>query len=185
MARRLPIFQRPAVSTFAVIVAVLVSAGSLIAQPSGATSPDDRKFVLEAAQGSLADVDLSRLATLRGSNDELKQFAQRVVDEHGKAVDELALLARQKGVSLPSALDTKQRQQRDRLAKLSGSAFDRAYIDTMVKDHRKEIATFKKQLERSKDLELKVWAGKTLPTVEERLHMAEDLAARTTGKAGK
>jgi putative membrane protein len=108
-----------------------------------------------------------------------------MVADHSKAGDELTQLARQKGITLPKELDNKHQQLRDRLAKLSGAEFDRAYMNEMVKDHRRDVAAFKKHMQTSKDLELKVWAGQTLPTLEEHLRLAENLTARAKGGATK
>src|SRR5688572_17073622 len=61
----------------------------------------DRKFVMNAAQGNMAEVELGRLASERGASPRVKQFGQRMVDDHGKANGELMQLAQQKGVTPP------------------------------------------------------------------------------------
>jgi putative membrane protein len=81
----------------------------------------------KAASGGKAEVELGRLASERGTSDAVKQFAQRIVTDHGKADEELTQLAQRPGIALPSDLDAKHKQLIDRLAKLSGAEFDRAY----------------------------------------------------------
>ena len=185
MTSRSVAFQWTRISILAWAMALMLGLALATAQQPGSLSAEDRKFVVDVAQGSLAEVELAKVAALRGSSDTVKQFGQRMVADHGKAGDELTQLARQKGVTLPKELDNKHQQLRDRLAKLSGAEFDRAYMNEMVKDHRKDVAAFKKQMQTSKDLELKVWAGQTLPTLEEHLRLAENLAARAKGGATK
>jgi putative membrane protein len=103
--------------------------------------------------------------------------------DHGKANEELMQLAKSKNLSLSTELDSKHRQLRDKLAKLSGNAFDRAYMSEMVNDHKHDVAEFKKQAERGKDPDLKSWASQKLPTLQEHLRMAQDVEAQV--KAAK
>ena len=145
----------------------------------------DQAFVMEAAKGGLAEVELGKLAGEKGSNDQVKQFGQKMVTDHGKANDELKSLAQSKNITLPAAVDPKDKALHDRLEKLSGDAFDRAYIQEMVKDHRKDVNAFKHESTAGKDPEIKSWASKTLPTLEEHLKQAQDAshAVATSGSA--
>jgi putative membrane protein len=106
-----------------------------------------------------------------------------MVDDHSKANDELQSLAKTKNITLPSDLDSKDKALRDRLSKLSGAAFDRAYMNAMVTDHRKVASEFKRESTAGKDPDVKAFASKTLPTVEEHLKLAQDTtkAVGTTG----
>jgi putative membrane protein len=155
-------------------------------QTEGKLAPADSKFVHEAAIGGMAEVELGKLATDKASSPDVKQFGQRMVDDHSKANDELKTLASSKGVTLPDALDPAHKSTQDRLAKLSGEAFDRAYMRDMVADHDKDVAAFKHASTSLADADLKAWAGNTLPTLEEHQKSAKSinskLAAGTTGK---
>jgi len=147
------------------------------ASTSMRTSSPDHAFVMEAAQGGMAEVALGRLASEKASNDRVKQFGQRMVDDHGKANDELKALAQTKNISLPTALDAKHKATEDRLSKLSGTAFDRAYIQEMVADHKKDVADFQKESKSGGDTEVKAWAAKTLPTLEEHNKLVQDISS--------
>lgn len=147
-------------------------------QGKGGLASSDRKFVMEAAHGGMAEVELGKMAAEKGSSDAVKQFGKRMADDHGKASDELKQFAQQKGITLPTDLDSKHRQLRDRLAKLNGADFDRAYANEMVKDHKKDVADFKREANGAKDPDLKSWAGKTLPTLEDHLKQAQDMQAQ-------
>jgi len=144
----------------------------------GGLAPGDRKFVMDAAHGNMAEVELGKLAAEKGASDTVKQFGKRMSEDHGKANAELKEFADKKGLSLPADLDSKHKQLRDRLAKLNGADFDRAYANEMVKDHKKDVTEFKREAGRAKDPDLKAWASKTLPTLEDHLKQAQDMQAQ-------
>src|SRR5215469_5163887 len=82
-------------------------------------------------------------------------------------------LAADKGVQLSTALDSKQKSKIDKLAKLSGTDFDKRYISDMVSDHKTTINAFQKEADKGKDADVKQFASKTLPTIKEHLQLAE------------
>jgi putative membrane protein len=164
-------------------VVALVSVG-LNAQDSMSASSKltaaDNKFVVTAAEGGMAEVEMGKLAAEKGNSDDVKKFGQRMVDDHSKANDKLKELAGQKGVTCPSDLNAKDKATKARLEKLSGDAFDRAYMKDMLVDHKKDVAEFKKESMKAKDPDVKSFATETLPTLEEHLKQAESV----TPKAG-
>jgi putative membrane protein len=145
----------------------------------------DKKFIREAAEGGMAEVELGRLATEKASNEDVKKFGERMVNDHSKANDELKQIASSKGVDLPNDLSAKDKMLKERLSKLSGDSFDKAYMQNMVKDHRKDVAEFTKESRSASDPEVKQFAGKTLPTLKEHLQKAESIApsAKTTASS--
>ena len=152
------------------------------AEPMGGTlAPADRTFVREAATGGLAEVELGNLAKEKASNADVKQFGDRMVTDHSKANDELKQWAQQKNVTLPTELDARTKATRDRLSKLSGEAFDKAYMAAMVTDHQKDVAAFQRESKMAKDADLKTWAGKTLPTLEDHLKLARETRSKVAG----
>ena len=165
------------------MVAVTFTASLAGAQQGTALPAGDRTFAGKAAVGGQAEVELGKLAQERASSDAVRQFGQRMATDHGKANEELVQLAKSKNLPLSTELDSKHRQLRDRLAKLSGNAFDHAYMSEMVKDHKNDVAEFKKQAERGKDPDLKSWASQKLPTLQEHLRMAQDVDSQV--KAAK
>jgi len=146
-------------------------------------SNPDRQFVMEAAQGGMAEVELGQLATQKASSDAVKQFGQRMVTDHGKANDELKTLAQSKSITLPTDIG-KHKATKDKLEKLSGAAFDRAYMQEMLNDHRKDVSDFRKESQSGKDPDVKAWAAKTLPTLEEHLQMAQSASRGAVGTSG-
>lgn len=141
-----------------------------------AKSMDDKTFVLKAAKGGMAEIDLGKLAAEKGSNGDVKRFGQRMADDHSKANDELKSLAKSKNIALPTDVGTKEKAAHDRLAGLSGAAFDRAYMAYMLSDHEKDVAAFRTESRSGKDPDVKGWASKTLPTLEDHLKSAQATA---------
>ena len=143
------------------------------ARPAKAKAGSDTTFVKKAAEGGLAEVQLGDLAKQKASSDQVKQFADRMVTDHGKANDELKTLAQSKNISLPSSLSAKDQALKDRLSKLSGEQFDRVYMHAMVKDHTKDVNEFRRESQGAKDPDVKAFAAKTLPTLEDHLKLAQ------------
>jgi putative membrane protein len=133
----------------------------------------DSGFARKAAMDGLAEVELGNMAQQKAANEQVKQFGARMVQDHTKANDELKQLASSKGIDLPTALDSKHKKDMDKLGTLSGAKFDKAYMSHMVDDHKKAVSEFKKQAKSGKDADLKAFASKTLPTLEEHLKMAQ------------
>lgn len=140
---------------------------------SAAGMSADMKFAMMAAMGGMEEVEMGRLAAEKGASDEVRQFGQRMVDDHSKANQELMQIASSKGMTLPSALDPKHQADVQKISALSGEAFDKAYVKMMVKDHKKDVAEFQKESTGGADPELKAFATSTLPTLQEHLQMIQ------------
>ena len=145
---------------------------------------DDEAWVMKIAKGGMAEVELGKLAAEKASSDAVKRFGQRMVDDHSKANDELKALAQNKKITLPTEIGPEEKALRDRLVKLSGPAFDQAYMKAMLNDHLKDVGEFRTESRSGKDPDVKAWAARTLPTLEEHLKMARD-ANGTVGTSGR
>jgi putative membrane protein len=135
-------------------------------------------FMTKAAQANMAEVELGKLGAEKGQKAEVKQYGQHMVDDHSKANKELQELASQEGATLPTYVDPTHKAAKARLEKLSGEAFDRAFAAQMVKDHQAAVAMFRTQARTGKDPEVKAWAEKTLPNLEEHLKQARALSGQ-------
>ena len=120
------------------------------------------------------EVELGNLALQRASNADVKTFAQRMVDDHTKANQQLEELASRKGITLKEREGAAAKQTVAKLSKLSGEAFDREYAKDMVKDHEKDVAEFRAAT-KLRDPDIKEFATQTLPTLQEHLEMAKKL----------
>src|SRR5207237_37791 len=89
-----------------------------------------------------------------------------------------------KNITLPTDSGAKHKATKDRLAKLSGAAFDKAYMQEMLNDHRKDVSEFQKESRSGKDPDVKAWAAKTLPTLEEHLRLAQTASRGAVGTSG-
>ncbi|HEX2598079.1 MAG TPA: DUF4142 domain-containing protein [Terriglobales bacterium] len=155
------------------------------ASGSSQLSAADQTFVKKAAQGGMAEVELGKLATQKASSEDVKKFGQRMVDDHTKANDQLKQIAGNKGVTLPTDLDSKDQALKDRLSKLDGEKFDQAYMKNMVRDHTKDVSEFRKESTSGKDSDLKSFASQTLPTLEDHLKEAKNIAPKQDKQAMK
>lgn len=155
---------------------VLAICGLALAAADKADSP--QAFVKEAAQGGMAEVKLGELALKQATNGDVKSFGQRMIDDHGKANKELAQLAEKKGMSMPTDLGDKHQKAYDHLSGLKGAEFDKAYMSHMVDDHKEDVEAFQKQAKDGQDEDVKAFATKTLPTLEEHLKMAQEIAGK-------
>jgi putative membrane protein len=142
-------------------------------QPPPHAASSDTAFVTKIAQVGIAEVELGKLANEKAMRDEVKKFGQRMVDDHTKAGDELKALAMKKDITWPADTDAEHKSLHDRLSKMSGAAFDRAYMQAMADGHRKVANEFRKEIKSAKDADVKAWAEKTLPTIEAHLKDAE------------
>lgn len=158
------------------------SNSSATSSPSGNMSQSmmlnsmDKKFMMEAAMGGKAEVAMARLALERSSSDSVKQYAQKMIDDHTKAGEELMQVATMKGITLPMEPDAKHKAMLAKMQGMSGAEFDSMYIKMAgVKDHEKMEKLFMSESTKGKDADTKGFAAKTLPTVQEHLRMAREM----------
>lgn len=171
------------------VLTVLALAIVLVAGAHAADKADvrkvtgnDRHFITQAAEDGHAEVALGRLAQKNGANRIVKDFGQRMVADHGKANEELAGIATKLGITPPNAPGSKQKADITRLSKLKAADFDREYAEHMVKDHEKAVTLFEKEARNGEAPELKAYASKTLPVLQEHLKMAKAMQSRIAHK---
>lgn len=164
-----------------------VTAGALCGAAFAADklNENDQAFLTKAAQGNMAEVRLGRLAAERAAGDRVKQFGRRMIQEHGKAQQELTALAQQNSWTLPTEVSEEQKKLYDTLAQHSGEAFDKAYMEQMVKDHEMDVALYERASVNTAHAGLKEYATRTLPTLKEHLKMAKEIAGVKDAEAEK
>jgi len=123
----------------------------------------------------MAEVKLGQLAEEKGSSPAVKNFGRRMVQDHSKANNELKDVTSKENIPLPNEMDKSDQATYDRLSKLSGDAFDRAYARDMVKDHSKDVSEFQKEAKNGKDESIKNFAAQTLPTLQNHLDQARQM----------
>ncbi len=142
----------------------------------------DLAFINDAAPGGMAEVELGKTALQKSSNADIKAFAQKMVDDHSKAGDELKQLAAQKKVTLSTELLPAHKQLMDKLSKLSGADFDKEYVKAMLEAHNKDVTAFESVSKTAGDADVKAFATKTLPTLKMHLEMIKDIAGKMNVK---
>jgi len=135
----------------------------------------DKEFVMKASQGGMTEVQLGKLASDKGGTSEVKGFGSRMVKDHSQANDELKSIADKKGLAVSPKLDSKDQAQVDRLSKLSGPAFDKAYVTNQVRAHESTVELFKEEAKSGQDPDLKAFASRTLPTLQEHCSAIMDI----------
>jgi putative membrane protein len=141
---------------------------------AGAMSP--QAFLNYAAQDDLAEVQMAKLAEQKSNDPNVKQMAQKLMSDHETNLQKLQQIAHENGITLPDKLNAEHQQKIDRLSKLNGSAFDKAFVRTQVRGHEKDIAKFQKEESSASNPAIKFYASSTLPTLQEHLQMAQSAA---------
>ena len=143
----------------------------------GALAAKDRRFIEKAARSGMAEVEMGKLAQDKAASNQVKAFARKMAEDQSRANDELKQLAAAKGVALPTDIAAKDRREINKLSKLSGAEFDREYMKSMVSDHQKDLSEFKSESKSSRDNDVKSFAAKTLPTLQQHLDLAQSTKA--------
>ncbi len=182
--------SRHRLHALAILALAIVTSAGLQAQTSaigtGSTASSmlaapDRAFLMKAASDGLAEVELARLAQQQAGSDAVRQFAARMLQDHTASNEELAGIAAARGVPMPTTPDTAHLRTLEKLKHLSGAPFDREFMSHMVHDHNKDLALFQKQAGQGKDSDLKAFASRHVPVLEEHTRAAQSMqeAART------
>ena len=136
---------------------------------------DTKDFANEAATGGMMEVELGNIAMKKASAQSVKDFGKMMVDDHTKINDQLKDLASKKGINLPTSVTSDQQKEIDKLSKKNGADFDKDYVFMMVDDHKKDIAAFKKNGDKLRDLDFKNFISNALPTLQKHLDAIESI----------
>jgi len=141
-------------------------------------SPADKSFVTKAVKGNLAEIKLAQLAQEKSANSDVKSFAKKMISDHQKMNTDMESLATRNGMTLSTTLEPKEQALYDRLSKLTGPAFDHAYINEMVKDHTGDLAEFQKESSRANNADLKKLVSDDVRTIQHHLDSAKSLQTK-------
>ncbi len=140
-------------------------------RPHARTMLPETIFWTAAAQGGIAEVELSKVAEARASDPEVKNFAQMMIADHTKANAELQSLAQKKNVTLPTSMSSANQAALTQMQGLTGADFDRRYVEAMITNHEADVQLFESQAQDESDPDAKAFAAKTLPTLQRHLQM--------------
>ncbi|ATQ74027.1 hypothetical protein CR152_05455 [Massilia violaceinigra] len=161
--------------------------GSTASGTGGAAtvSSTDRKIVTDLAMANMSEIEAARTAQSKSQDDKIKKYAQQMIDDHTKALSEVQQLAQTKGITLPSTLDRAHKAKADKLAALSGDAFDRAYMaQAGVAEHKKTHSMLTRAQGRAKDADIKALVTRMTPTVDQHLNAAQELHGNKNNAKG-
>jgi len=146
--------------------------------PNGTAAMMDKQFVRSALEGGMAEVQMGQLAAQKSSNPDVKEFGQKMVDDHTKLGDQMKQVAAQMNVKVPDSLSSKDKSTIAKLSALNGDAFDKAYIKDMVKDHKKDEKEFKQEAIDASNPTLKNVASQGAQVIGQHLQMIEQIAQK-------
>jgi len=138
-------------------------------------SASDRHFLNAAIMGSMAEVQLGHLALQKAAGNDVRQFAQEMINDHSRASGKFVRTAGRKGVVPPTTVGADALKTYKRLSALEGAAFDRAYMQAMLEDHQKDVAEFKNASRSVRDRDLHALVVATLPVLQSHLEMARKM----------
>ncbi len=159
--------------------------GSMSSSAKQGLSPLDKTFMKDTAQSNIGEMKYAPVVEKMAQRPESKQFAQKMVQDHTKAEQELKTLAASKAYSLPSDTDTSEKQVISRLSRESTGSFDAAYKHEMIRDHTGDIAKTRREISLGRDKDVKAYAQKLLPVLQDHLKMAQVLPATGSATAFK
>ena len=138
---------------------------------------DDARRASRIAQADIAEVAAGKLGASKASSDEVKKFAQHMVDDHGKHLNELRSMAKSKNMTLPTAPDKKHQDAMKKLESAKGEDFDRQFMAMMVKDHQDALKLAQDTAKNAQDPDLKADAEKTSKVIQQHLDEAKKIAS--------
>ncbi|MGI9072982.1 MAG: DUF4142 domain-containing protein [Bryobacteraceae bacterium] len=142
----------------------------------------DTAFAMKAAQGGVAEVQMGKMAAEKASSPDVKAFGRQMVDDHTKANDDLNSVAEKKRMTLPTDMNAHQQDSYSKLRRLSRDEFDRAYVKDMVKDHEEDVKEFQKEANKGKDDDIKGFASRTLPVLQQHLDKIKSIRSNIQQK---
>ena len=142
---------------------------------AGSGAMGDKMFVRKAIRGNNGELDAAKMALDKSQSDGVKQFAQRMVDDHTKMLDDLHSVAQSENIKYEDKPSPMAMKLHAKLEGLSGAEFDKAYVDGMVKDHKEDVRDFNTEIKTGTDPQVKQAAQKSLPTIQEHLEMVQKL----------
>jgi len=136
------------------------------------------QFLMKAADGGMAEVSAGEMAQNKATHADVKMFASMMVQDHTGANQQVKTLSSQRQVMLPAAPSEEHTKKIAETSKMSGKAFDKAYMDMMVADHKKTIALFQSASGNVGDAEVKTFITQTLPKLQTHLDSAQAIRKR-------
>jgi putative membrane protein len=147
-------------------------------------TPSTKSFIENAAISDMFEIEAGKLAQQK-ADQQSKAFAGRMVKDHSEVSAELKAIAAKAGVEVPAVLHSSHQSKLDKLKSLSGADFDKQYDADQLAGHKDAVSMFERYAKGGENAELKAFAAKHLPRLQEHLRMAEGMQKGTTGESPK
>jgi len=152
----------------------------------GATEKiDDAKFVMKASMSDMTEIMTGKLAEQNAQSPAVKEFARHMIQDHTKSSQELMQIVQKSGHQPAKQLDQEHQQMASKLKDLKGQDFDKMYMQMQVMAHQKAVALFKSESQNAQDQQLKAFAEKTLPVIQQHAQMAQKIASQVGAQGGQ
>lgn len=151
------------------------SSGSNSATAANASSSADQQFLENAIKGNRAEVELGRMMESKATDPQVKQFAQLMVKDHSEALNQVQQLAQKKSSASASGLPPDAQDLKQKLSQEHGAQLDKDYVNGMLQDHQKDVKEYQDEAQNGQDPQVKQWAGKMVPKLQEHLQKVEAL----------
>ena len=142
------------------------------------SSAPDKEFLAKASEGGMAEITFSKMALQKSKNDEIKQYAQKMIDDHTTLMNNMKPIADKMGVTPPMKLNASHRAEAARLKAMSGEKFDKEYITAMVGDHHKDLGEFTAEQNTAQDADLKAAVTQATPIIKSHTDMIDQIAQK-------
>jgi putative membrane protein len=156
-----------------VALATMLGGGALNAQK---TTSSDKTFVKDSMEGSLAEVNFAKLALQKSQDKNVREFATKMIHDHEMLISEMKPVAREMGVKVPTGAPLSDHAKYVELKMKSGTDFDRAYVEAMVKDHHDDLQTFLDEESKASNPQLKAAVAKGESVIREHTEMIDKIA---------
>jgi len=167
-----------AVVCCSVMAAGMAGATFAGAQTGSDTTAQDKAFVAKSAEGSMAEIEMSKLALKKSKNDEVKTFAQKMVDDHTMLISNMKPFADQMGVQPPTKLNKAHMDEMARLRAMSGDKFDKEYVTAMLGDHHKDLGEFQTEASTTSNADLKSTVQAGTQVIKQHTEMIDQMAQK-------
>lgn len=149
----------------------------------GNLTSSDARFLRDVAEANQGEIDMAQIAVQKSQNADVKQYAQKLLDDHTAQQKQLQQLAQQKGVTLKEKPEMRENHEIHRLNDASAKNFDKDYLKYMIKDHEKDIKAFQKEADKATDPDVKSFASGAVPTLQQHLNAARQLDSTIAGSS--
>lgn len=147
------------------------------AQEHKGLSAMDKQFIRKVAQGNIAEVKVGRLALQKSKNERVRNIASMLVKEHSQAQEALKPIAASHNFAFPKDTDRKHKAMYNRLSRMSGAAFDKAFMKGQVKDHNATLALFRKEMEKGQDSHVRDYAAQFIVNIQNHTQHIHNVAS--------